>query len=426
MQFVKRSVFLFSLVALGGLAGGACSVDTGEVEHVDSVAAELGTSCGEDPASKVVSGGFSAKYTTAATYSDCYKATVVEMDQYAEAYKAGGYTKVSWGDAIPSDETCTATTVTAYLFRQEGGVGSWKFVSKKSASGDLLNDDLPSDMVPPPAQPSPPRDGAVVVPKDPGLFGPGPVRKPLCVPPAVYFFGAETNYYKANYKIAATARAPNGTTTKKVSFQSVAGTCGQALGDPCCLGDGLECKLSLQCDSASETCEDCGDRGEACCSGKTCATGLDVCDNGLCKQCGGTNQVCCAGGGCLDAANTCTGGKCKPKPVAQPKPVDDGCGSPGEGCCNHYCDEGVVCVAGKCKTIPQELCVREGLAAQGQGYCCSGLSYVPATGRCAKNPNGNSKCDESNEYCCLDGLNYYCDTIYYKGLNCKVGRCVLD
>jgi hypothetical protein len=337
---------------------------------------------------------------------------VVQINKYSSLYAVGGYTEVSWGDDLPSRDDCTGSTVGAYLLRHNEDTDTWEQVISKSANGDLIDDDVPSNIVGPPRQPAQKvaraasaLTGALIpVPKDPSLFPPV-TTLPQCKPPVVYFFGSEMPP-QYDYKIVASARLP-GAVLRKVSFTSVAGTCGHEAGALCCTS-GEPCMGGNICNASTKRCEQCGMDEQACCTSSlawicfdpyysTCGAdnichhrvcgepGQQCCDgwcngtsceaDGKCKvPCGDLNQSCCPSTPgtrpCIQGT-TCQVGTCRLP-----------CGGKGQTCCaGGGCNNsGTTCLGGTCQT-----CGGENQACCGGKFPCN-APMVCQTGMCTARP----------------------------------------
>ncbi len=407
-MIVKKVVKGVCAAAL--LAFAACSASDAQQEGeapepLGSIEEQIGVSCGSVPASTGWDGGIDNPYTSTRTYGDCYRGKIIEIRDYASEYAVGGYTEVAWGDDPPSTTDCAGSTLGAHLFELRGS--EWVHIISKGASGDMITDDIPSDMVGPVPQPPPRKakakakasaDVAAALVKASDVLKPGDVAPPSKAPPAcriprVYFDERDMQAGKT-YKIAAGARLP-GPIMRKVTFSSTKGSCGQS-NDQCCWS-GSECavdnfcanKTCTPCGGANEACcpeslgrfvcdhsglrcmndecTPCGGPGQACCGDKSCATDTrcgpktDTCD-----ACGGIGEQCCAKNGVesCDANAQCTSGKC----VA--KPVPPSCGSIGAACCKDksgsYCGPDADCRGGTCVEKPTTTCGGLG------GVCCAG------------------------------------------------------
>jgi hypothetical protein len=439
----------FALLAtsLGVFAG--CSSEAGVEpsggEAAGSVAEELGYSCGSADPSKTVTRGFEKPYVSAASYSDCYKGVVVQIDGYDAKYIVGGHTRISWGDAVPSNADCTSTMVNAYLMRlvhhPEDNSYEWVRVAYKEAHGDLLMDDVPSDIVGPPAQPkdlsgyTTAGGGTTVAIKDPSIFGPPIKTPPKCRPPEIFFHGHEMP--AATFKIAASARS-SGNVLHPVKFESIAGTCGQGPGKACCYS-GEACGLGLNCNGSTKKCESCGTVNGACCAANDLADAecfsQAVCGgNGKCNACGGQGQPCCEQATvgqrgpfdlCYGSGSKCVNNKCFVT-VAPP------CGGKGQSCCDgrpNPCDGTLRCDFWTDKCQPPwdggPTCFSEGDKCSGTQSCCTGSTCDPFSSVCIRNPNtkpgyDNFACDEPGDVCCenLKGPNF-CDSVFYPSLRCN-------
>jgi hypothetical protein len=430
VKTIGRAACATALAALSALSFAACSSDgdnddVGRVEDVGFASEAINKNC-SGPASTTVNGGFAKAYTSDATYSDCYKGKVVEIDGYSATYAIGGHTQVRWAGAAPSTANCLGSYLSGYLFEQQGN--EWVFIKSKAAHGDLLLDDQPGDVDRPPPQPLP---DLPVTPIKPGDLG-GPIKGPpvLCGVPSVYFYTSDMVAGR-NYRIAATARLPNGT-TQKISFRSVAGTCGHASGDQCCTS-GDRCDGGLECNSQKK-CTDCGGSGELCCGGSGCDSGSLVCKSGSCTACGASGQTCCAGNDC-DGALTCQSGVCKTPPCGGSGEMCcagndcDGaltcqsgvcktppCGGSGQACCSSgaQCTGGLSCQSGTCKTAPQA-CGGLG-AACCAGNTCISKSLACTSGVCSDPPEF---CAVAGDHCCQEQQFPYCNNKYYSNINCN-------
>lgn len=76
-----------------------------------------------------------------------------------------------------------------------------------------------------------------------------------------------------------------------------------------------QCSGTIECGAciAGESCGTshlcsvtCGQAGQPCCTGSTCAATDTVCSNGSCAACGGANQLCCAGNACSALGANCS------------------------------------------------------------------------------------------------------------------------
>jgi len=443
MMKVTRVVRATLGAALGMLAAVACSSvdESGELgpgvsEDVGEVAGAINKNCWTT-ASTTVKGGFASTYTSAATYSDCPRGKVVQIDNYSPEYAVGGYTEVRWAGPQPAAKDCLGSLLWVYLFEQHGD--EWRFIKSKSAHGDLPLDKEPGDIERPPAQPGGPAplpDGPLkpVTPGDLGGIGPG---TPLtCLVPKAYFF-TDDMVAGRSYRIAVTARL--GSTdgpTQKVSFKSKPSTCGQGEADECCTA-GKACVDGLACGANGE-CESCGGSGELCC-GTSCNSASLVCESGECKPCGGSGQNCCSSDKCNDGLTcssgtckkecgrsgqdccstgsacesgsglTCQSGTCKPKP----------CGGSGQDCCSSgaACSSGLTCQSGSCKKPAEPVC--GGLLAK----CCAGANPCDPVFACIGGfcVNPDELCSVVGDHCCQDGPSPYCITKYHSRLNCNNG-----
>jgi hypothetical protein len=306
MKRVGNALSVGALAGLSAMAVAACSAGDeaahagdntstdNDFENVGSLSEAISKNCW-DPVSTTVVNGFASPYVSEADYADCYKAKNVEITRYGAHYAVGGHTRVSWAGAAPSDAGCLASHVTAYLFAYENG--EWKFVTVKTAHGDLKNDDEPGDVVLPPRQPSG-GDPQPIGDIPPGVFG--PIKKPIsnCALPAVYFYGDDMRPL-VKYRISATARLGSGATVP-IRFGSSEGRCG-GLDMDCCTS-GLACNDEISLCSAAGKCESCGSEDEKCCF----KPGQDVKGNG--GRCFGNDLTCQAGGYCKPCGNP--GGEC--------------------------------------------------------------------------------------------------------------------
>ena len=134
-------------------------------------------------------------------------------------------------------------------------------------------------------------------------------------------------------------------------------------GEPCC--DGMTCATDAAC--VAGTCEACGDEGQPCC-GTDCDSSLLVCDQGTCVECGAAGEPCCSGmicstdtmcvGGtcvCGDAGQPCCNGNmCNSENLLCSGSLCEACGAVGEQCCegNVCSDAGVVCSEDICEPFP--------------------------------------------------------------------------
>lgn len=130
----------------------------------------------------------------------------------------------------------------------------------------------------------------------------------------------------------------------------------------------------------------CGNNGQQCCAGATCASGL-VCLGGICRNpltlCGASGQNCCPGGGC-DAGLVCNQFNVCRRP----------CGDLNQACCTGgTCSTGLTCVNGTCVTPPPPC----GMAGQ---PCCNGRQCGGAL-NCLNNTC--MPCGFLGLNCCFDG-----------------------
>ena len=438
MMKLTRVVSAAACAALGVFTAVACSSvdEQGELgysasEDVGEIAAPINKNCWKT-ASTTVESGFASTYTSAATYDDCFKGKVVQIDSYAPEYAVGGYTEVRWAGAQPSTKDCLGSLLWVYLFEQRGD--EWVFLKSKSAHGDLLYDNEPGDIQQPPGQPGAPQlPDSPLTPVKPGDLG-GAIKGPplLCRSPVAYFH-TDDMVAGRSYRIAVSARlgSPEGA-TQKVSFKSKASTCGQVRGDECCTA-GDACVDGLDCGSSGE-CETCGASGEICC-GTSCDSTSLVCSGGKCTPCGASGQECCFNDKC-NAGTTCSSGTCKQE-----------CGKNGQACCSSgsACGSGLTCQSGTCKTKPcggsgQECCSSgsacgSGLTCQSGtckkpacggllGECCPGANPCNSTslacvGGYCNNPD--EPCSVVGDHCCQDLQFPYCNNKYYSRINCNNG-----
>jgi len=455
---VSRCLGALALLAMGTLSFGACSSGGAEPEPeaVGSVNEGIGWSCTASAPSRTVIGGFGVRYTSAATYSDCFKGKVVEIDNYRLNYAVGGYTKVSWAEAAPATQAdCANSTVGAYLARWDDPSQSWVRVVAKGAHGEWPNDGIDSDIDLPPKQPNDAITGPLQpLPKDPGLFGPiTKVPFNRCTPPAVYFYGDDMR--SGTYKIIASARL-NGTELHSVAFTSVAGTCGATEGAQCCNG-GLQCTPFSNCNPATNRCDGCGTPGQACCSDTADIPGgcaLDSnCKSSKCVACGGPGQACCTYPDTnpvqtyCDDRDTCSTrtGKCEAScgRFAGDRCCPSGIQCSGSATCDaasQICKSGTVTPPVNPPVNPPVTPTGPSCYAEGHGCtpgrgsgCCQAitkdLTCNPLNSLCASNPNDSpthraTNCDEPGDPCCADlgdgpfgGLGG-CDPVFYKSLHC--------
>lgn len=404
---VCAAVAAFAAVACSGVDEQG-DWELGPPETVGEVSAAINKNCWKT-ASEIVEGGFASTYTSAATYDDCFKGKVVQINDYSPEYAVGGYTEVRWAGAQPSTKDCLGSLLWVYLFEKYGD--EWRFIKSKSAHGDLTMDDEPGDVERPPAQPgSAPLPDIPVKPVTPGDLG-GIIKGPalLCSVPKAYFF-TDDMVAGRSYRIAVSARL--GSTdgaTQKVSFKSKASTCGQEQGDECCTA-GEACVDDLDCGKSGK-CESCGGSGEVCC-GRSCDDGTLVCASGECTPCGRSGQDCCFNDRCNEGM-TCSSGTCK-------KPA---CGGSGQDCCSTgpACESGsgLTCMSGKCnkKKVAEPTC--GGLLAK----CCAGANpcntvFACVAGYCV---NPEEPCSVVGDHCCQDAATPYCNTKYYSQLGCDNG-----
>jgi hypothetical protein len=382
---LSRTTFAGLAVALTACVG----MDDVPEDTTTAVEAISEPGCATVGADVSVTGGFATTATSPQTYgtSSCTKARVIDINSYASTYAIGGSTKIAWADAVPTGSSaCLALYLRADLYSRSGS--TWTYVKTKTSRGDYLLDQLPGDVVLPPAQPGappppPPPDDGPITPPPPGTFPPVVTLPVTCRGPAVYFYGADMDAGK-NYRIVISARTTSSISaaTRKHSILSRAGTCGQnAL--VCC--NSSVCASGLSCQSG--TCRTCGALNEACCTGSTCDnTGL-TCQSGVCKNCGGLNEGCCAGSTCDNTGLTCQSGVCK------------NCGGLNERCC-----AGSVCDTGSLTCNSSQTCVSAAPpCGTTGGACCA------APNRCTVDGNsciGNicqstiGLCNDVGELCC--------------------------
>lgn len=112
-------------------------------------------------------------------------------------------------------------------------------------------------------------------------------------------------------------------------------SCGDVF-EPCCADGG--CSGGATCTSGICRRDDCGDDGERCCEGRTCATGELACVDPFpvgeprCRPCGGRGEACCAGMACDSERLVCDGGSCAT------------CGGNTQPCCaGRVCGDGLDC-----------------------------------------------------------------------------------
>jgi hypothetical protein len=439
----KRLAILVSCCGVLSSVFTGCSGDSDAdfEEELGTAVSELSSGC-RDPdvvPSKKYSGGVTPQYTSAQTYDDCSKAGVIEVKKYSSEYAVGGYTVVRWADALPTDpDECRKMYLTAEVYVKDGS--SWSLVKTKSAHGDYLRDDKPSDVVLPPQQPARPVTGTyqkwTVGSVDLGSFGTSGVLTAAqlsCTAPAVYFYGAELEAGKT-YRIAASARRSSSSSTlRKFSIASVEGTCGQDSLYCCTSGD--QCDASLTCDG--KLCKPCGDTNQLCCNGSSCEDAKDSCQGGSCKPCGEKDLGCCSGDRCNDPSNfTCQKGVCKP------------CGGSGQDCCEqgNSCDDptSFSCQSGKCKACggSGEQCC-DGQQCRGSGLECVSGSCKATPPACTATScqlpmicraalpgstpvcmDGGGPCNAPGEACCGVGGSGGCTNELFKvSCNSSSGKC---
>jgi hypothetical protein len=452
MKKIRRSLGALALFALGAVGFVGCGAESGGPSAEDTASTEeaIGWSCLSATPSVTVSGGFSPRLVSATTYSDCFKAEVVQVNDYDFKYDVGGYTRISWGDALPSSADCTGSVIYAYLARLNFDTGEWDRVNYKSSYGDLLTDNVPGDIELPPKQPAPPLTGPVIpFPKDPRIFG--PISQ--CRPPEVYFWGSDMpSGYR--YRIITSARLP-GAVLRKVAVESFPGTCGQKAGDTCCTS-GDSCSINLDCNPSTNKCEPCGTIGLSCCQPKPvmgtpnkCSQTGAACDNGVCADCGSPGGPCCMSPSnpkvfdLCDLEGSCgADGRCGVVP-----PVVD-CGSGvGKVCCTQgaMCGTGLDCALpngvrpkqsdaakGKCIKIFGASCHDVGQSCTAQTDCCAPYGCDLVSKTCKPNPNETAthfaaNCDQAGDLCCADlqqGPLGGCDPVFVKNLSCQAdGHC---
>lgn len=185
----------------------------------------------------------------------------------------------------------------------------------------------------------------------------------------------------------------------QVPCRCLAGGCQEcgARGEPCCSAASV-CEPDAVCSDSNPldgTCNACGSPGEACCvRTDACASGA-MCDDpdpsvGRCPSCGGTDQPCCTTGESCTASGTV----CDQTDPSLGTCV--ACGGLGQPCCESGsgCDSGIVCGdTGTCVTCGAEgePCCTTGTACTATATQCDDAD--PSLGTCVH-------CGALGEICC--------------------------